>query len=328
MKPRSVLVTGGAGFIGRWVVRELLIGGSGPVRFEPPRVLALDNLENGLPDNLEEFAGDANFAGLVVGDVTDQHLIASLFAEHEFDLVLHLAAKVNVQESIDHPVGVFESDVSGTFYLLEAARARGCAFAFMSTCMVYARSDDPGGITETHPTLCASPYAGAKLAAEHLVESYHRAYGMRTVTLRPFNTYGPRQKTTGEGGVVSIFLHRDENGADLNIYGDGAQTRDLLYVEDCAAFCVAAALADAAVGCVVNAGTGSDVSVNDLANMICADPSRIKHVPHIHPQAEIAKLQANVQLADRLVGWRPSVALTDGIARTRTWIRKQMNEMP
>jgi len=158
------------------------------------------------------------------------------------------------------------------------------------------------------------------MAAEDMVESYHHAYGMRTVTLRPFNTYGPWQKTTGEGGVVSIFLDRDHSGGTLNIYGDGTQTRDLLYVEDCAVFCVAAAISDDAVGRVINAGTGADVTVNELAAMICADASRIQHVPHIHPQAEIQKLRANVQLAEQLLGWRPTVSLADGIARTRQWV--------
>jgi nucleoside-diphosphate-sugar epimerase len=322
MIPRCVLVTGGAGFIGRWVVAELLAGGSDDFTFDPPHVVVLDNLENGSRENLAEFAADPNLAELVVGDITDRQLVGELFAAHNFDLVLHLAAKINVQESIDAPVGVFEADVAGTFHLLETARQAGAAFAFMSTCMVYARSTDPAGIGETHATLCASPYAGAKLAAEHLVESYHRAYGMRTVILRPFNTYGPFQKTTGEGGVVSIFLHREMTDQSLDIYGDGTQTRDLLFVSDCASFFVRAAFSDRAVGRVLNAGVGRDVAVNRLAEIICGDSARIRHVPHIHPQSEIQKLQSDPRLAGELLGWKPSVSLAAGIERTRQWIRE------
>lgn len=324
MKPAVVLVTGGAGFIGRWVVRELLTGGRDAARFVPPRVVVLDNLENGSEDNLAEFAGHPRLTELVIGDVNDCALVERLFQRHHFDLVLHLAAKINVQESIDRPAGVFEADVVGTFYLLETARQHGAAFVFMSTCMVYARSTDPAGIRETHPTCCASPYAGAKLAAEHLVESYHRAYGMRTVILRPFNTYGPFQKSSGEGGVVSIFVYRDLRGEDLPIYGDGLQTRDLLNVEDCAAFCVRAALSDAAVGRVINAGTGRDVAVNELAVLVCGDRDRLRHIPHIHPQSEIQKLQANRELADELLGWQPTISLEEGIARTRMWIKERL----
>ncbi len=321
MIPRHVLVTGGAGFIGRWVVRELLRGGSDGHRFAPPQVVVVDNLENGRRENLVEFAGDPQLTAFVEGDIGNRALMQALFAEHEFDLVLHLAAKINVQESIDHPTGVFEADVAGTFHLLELARQRNAAFVFMSTCMVYARSDDDRGIDENHPTLCASPYAGAKLAAEKLVEAYHGAYGLRTAILRPFNTYGPFQKTTGEGGVVSIFLYRDLAGKELSVFGDGAQTRDLLYVEDCAAFTVRAAFADAAVGRVLNAGAGRDVTINELARLICRDPARIKHVAHHHPQAEIQRLLANATEAERVLGWRPTVSLEDGINRTRTWIK-------
>ena len=186
--------------------------------------------------------------------------------------------------------------------------------------MVYARSADPAGIAEDHATLCASPYAGAKLAAEKLVESYHRAYGMPTVILRPFNTYGPFQKASGEGGVASIFLHREMTGQTLPIYGDGTQTRDFLYVEDCARFTVKAAFAEAALGHVLNAGTGRDVSINELAGMICSDPTRIQHVPHIHPQAEIQKLLANPALAGHILNWLPEIPLEEGIARTRLWL--------
>lgn len=320
MKPRAVLVTGGAGFIGRWVVRELLRGGEAPGAFEPPRVVVLDNLENGRRENLAEFAGDGNLVDFVVGDINDRELVRELFIRHRFDVVFHLAARINVQDSIDDPTGVFQADVVGTFFLLETARQAGATFVFMSTCMVYRRSDDERGIAEDHPTLCASPYAGAKLAAEHLVESYHRAYGMHTVVLRPFNTYGPYQKATGEGGVVSIFLQREMSGRELLIFGDGTQTRDLLYAEDCAAFCVQAGLDDRAVGMVLNAGTGRDVTINELAAMICRDAERRKYVPHPHPQAEIQRLRADLGLAERLLGWSPRFSLEEGIVKTRQWL--------
>ncbi|MNC48732.1 UDP-glucose 4-epimerase [compost metagenome] len=155
-----------------------------------------------------------------------------------------------------------------------------------------------------------------------MVLSYYYAYGLPTVVIRPFNTYGPFQKTGGEGGVVAIFLKNDLDKKTLNIYGEGTQTRDLLYVEDCARFVVAAGFSSAVDGEIVNAGLGEDISVNELALMIAGDPERIKHVPHIHPQSEIQKLLCNSAKAEKLLGWKPEASLSQGIEKTREWIRQ------
>jgi nucleoside-diphosphate-sugar epimerase len=236
------------------------------------------------------------------------------------DAIAHLAASISVQDSIDDPATTFDNDVVGTFQLLEGARAAGARFLFMSTCMVYDRATTPEGISELHPTKPASPYAASKLSGEALTLSYFHAYGLPTTVIRPFNTYGPFQRSVGEGGVVAIFTRRSLLDEELRIYGDGTQTRDLLYVEDCARFVADALLSDAVTGRLLNAGTGVDVSVNELAATIEADPSRIVHVEHIHPQSEIAVLRCDARLAKEVLGWRPEVSLEEGIARTREWM--------
>ena len=182
------------------------------------------------------------------------------------------------------------------------------------------RSLDEAGISEEHPVKPASPYAASKLSGEALTLSYYYAYGLPTVVVRPFNTYGPFQKSSGEGGVMAIFIQRDLEGEDLNIYGDGTQTRDLLYVEDCTEFVISAGRDSRANGQLLNAGLGRDVSINELAYLICKDKKRIKHVPHIHPQSEIQKLLCNYDKARVILGWQPQVSLEEGIARTRDWI--------
>jgi len=305
-----VLVTGAAGFIGRWVVGELLARGD--------EVLPVDNLVAGDPDNLASFRGHPGLRELEVGDVRDADACRRWLAD--VDAVAHLAASISVQDSIDDPAETFENDVVGTFRLLEAARAAGARFLFMSTCMVYDRADGADGIDETHPTKPASPYAASKLAGEALTLSYGHAYGLPVTVVRPFNTYGPFQRSVGEGGVVAIFTRRSLEGEALRIFGDGTQTRDLLYVEDCARFVAGALTADAARGRILNAGTGRDVSVNALAAAVEPDASRVVHVEHIHPQSEIAVLRCDARLAEELLGWRPQVTLDDGLARTRTWM--------
>ncbi|WP_276353622.1 dTDP-glucose 4,6-dehydratase [Cohnella caldifontis] len=309
----NILLTGGAGFIGRWVAKRLLADGH--------RVWILDDLSNGREANLAEFRDHGGLAAFIQGSILDEPLLSRLFSENRFDICYHLGASINVQDSIDDPRTTFNNDTVGTFYVLEQCRKYNVKVVFMSTCMVYDRCADETGITELHPTKPASPYAGAKIGAENMVLSYYHAYGLPTVVIRPFNTYGPFQKTGGEGGVVAIFLKNKLAGKTLNIYGDGTQTRDLLYVEDCARFVVEAGYSDAVNGEIVNAGLGRDISVNDLAKLIVGDESRIVHVEHIHPQSEIQKLLCNSAKADRMLGWKPEVSLEEGIRRTEEWIR-------
>jgi UDP-glucose 4-epimerase len=307
-----VLLTGGAGFIGRWVAKRLLDDGH--------QVWILDDLSNGRIENIVEFQEHANLKSVVKGSILDEQLLEIMFKEHQFNICYHLGASINVQDSIDDPRTTFNNDALGTFYILEQCRENNVKVVFMSTCMVYDRCTDERGITEHHPIKPVSPYAGAKIAAENMVLSYYYAYGLPTVVIRPFNTYGPYQKTGGEGGVVAIFIKNKLAGDKLKIYGDGKQTRDLLYVEDCARFVVEAGYSDKVNGQIVNAGLGRDISVNDLAKLVVEDDSYICHVEHIHPQSEIQKLLCNYNKAFQLLGWKPEVTLEEGIRRTEQWI--------
>lgn len=309
----NILLTGGAGFIGRWVVKRLLNDGH--------NVWILDDLSNGRPENIVEFQGHPGLKEFIIGDIKDEDLLDKLFAEHKFDICYHLGASINVQDSIDDPRTTFYNDTLGTFFVLEQCRKHNVKVVFMSTCMVYDRCDDESGITEKYPIKPASPYAGSKIAAENMVLSYYHAYNLPVVVIRPFNTYGPFQKTGGEGGVVAIFIKNKINGKDVNIYGEGTQTRDLLYVDDCARFVVETGYSDKVNGHIVNAGLGRDISVNDLARLIVQNADRIKHVPHIHPQSEIQKLLCNYDRAKELLGWEPQVSLEEGIQKTEEWIK-------
>lgn len=308
----KILVTGGAGFIGRWVVKRLLDDNN--------RVWVLDDLSNGSEENLKEFRKNPNLE-MKIGDIKDAGLLSELFSNN-FDICIHLAASIIVQESIDNPRKTFENDVIGTFNILEEARKHNTKFVFMSTCMVYDRASMDGAISETHPTKAASPYAGAKLAGENMTQSYFHAYGLPIVILRPFNTYGPYQKATGEGGVVSIFIQKELKDDLLNIYGDGTQTRDLMYVEDCAEFVVQASYSKAANGEILNAGLGEDITINELAGIICKDKGKIRNVKHIHPQSEIPKLLCDYSKTKKLLGWEPKTSLIEGISKTQGWMLK------
>ncbi|PGH68298.1 NAD-dependent dehydratase, partial [Bacillus thuringiensis] len=163
----KILVTGGAGFIGRWVVKKLLQ--------DKHEVWILDNLANSTTANIIEFAHDLNLKQCIQGDIKDKKLVAQLFENYSFDLCYHLAASINVQDSIDDARTTFENDTIGTFNLLEQCLKYNVKMVFMSTCMVYDKATNIQGISELDPIKPASPYAGSKIAAENMVLSYYYA---------------------------------------------------------------------------------------------------------------------------------------------------------
>jgi len=309
------LVTGGAGFIGRWVVKNLLSRGR--------KVVVIDNLSNGRKENLEEFKEDPNLEEFLVEDIKDPHIIEKLFLEYKFSKCFHLAAQINVQESLDYPERAFENNIIGTYNILEEARKYNTKVILIGTCMVYDLADVDIAISEDHRIKPSSPYAGSKVAAEELALSYHYGLGLPVVILRPFNTFGPFQKTNMEGGVVSIFVNLKLKDEYLKIFGDGTQTRDLLYVEDCAEFIVLASENENCIGEIINAGTGKDISINDLAILIVKDEKRIIHVKHHHPQSEIMKLVCDNSKAKRLLNWEPETSLEKGILKLEDWIKNR-----
>ena len=299
-------MTGGAGFIGRHVLAELLRRGQ--------EVRVLDNLSRSRAASLDAFKGDPAFLGLVQADVADADAVDRAVAG--LDVVYHLAAEVAVGASVRDPTGAMRANVLGTLAVAEAARRSDLRLVLVSTCHVYAAADAP--LAEDAAAIPASPYAASKLAAEVIAKSYVPTYGLRLTTVRPFNVFGPWQRDDAEGGVVARFLSLDLAGAPLQVHGDGLQTRDFVYVDDCARGIVDAAL-ESAVGRTLNLASGSETSIAELARLIAGDPSRVHHVPHPHPEAEVARYIGDAALARSLLGWAPRVDLSEGLARTRAW---------
>ena len=314
-----ILVTGGAGFIGRWVVKELLLGNK--------EVVVIDNLDNGRIENLEEFNGNPNLKEIIIGDIKNKQKVDDLFLKFKFNICFHLAAQINVQESLENPKKAFENNVIGTYNILENARQLNTKIILVGTCMIYDSANYNKPISETHPIKPTSPYAGSKLAAEELALSYYYGYNLPIVILRPFNIYGPFQKTNMEGGVVSIFVKRKLGNEKLLVFGDGTQSRDLLYVEDCADFIIQASECERCIGEIINAGTGSDISINDLALLIVNDRDRIENVKHHHPQSEIRKLICDNSKAKEILGWEPKTSLREGIKKLENWIKENLRKI-
>jgi nucleoside-diphosphate-sugar epimerase len=298
----KAFVTGGAGFIGSHLVDLLLSKGS--------EVVVVDNLATGRRSQVPEKAV------FLQGDVSDAELLAK--ALPGCDVVFHLAAVSSVQDSLDRPIEVHNTNLTATLALLEAAVCHKVPrFVFSSSAAIYGNTGGEPAREDMMPKPM-SHYAVQKLASEHYGQVYHRLHGLETVCLRYFNVYGPRQRADSPySGVIAKFIEAAGAGQPITIFGDGEQTRDFCHVNDVAAANFLAATQDVAkvAGKVFNVGTGASTSVNDLARLVSsvvgAGAVPIEHRPA--RAAEIRYSRASIDAARSLLDWQPSADLGESI---------------
>ena len=300
--------------MGRWVSKNLIDKGH--------KVWILDNLSNCTENNIGEFRN--KIGSFVVGDIKDRGLLSRLF-ENEFDICIHLAAAINVQESIDNPERYFNDNIIGTFNVLDECRKYNTKIVFVSSALVYQAAKAGQKITEEHPLNPSCPYTAGKISGEKLVISYYKTYNLPMVILRSFSIYGPWQRSDSEGGVMSIFIDKKLKNKPLEIFGNGEQGRDFFYVEDCAEFIAKASLSKEANGQIFNAGSGQEIKIKDLARLIAGDRVDIRFVKHPHPHAEIMNMCADSNKTEKILGWRLRIGLEEGIDKTTQWLKSQQN---
>ncbi len=298
------VVTGGAGFIGSTLVDALVRRGD--------EVHVVDDLSSGRREQVSEAAT------LHVRDIAEP--LADIFAEARPEVVFHLGAQIDVRASVADPAADGRSNVLGTIRVLEAANDHDAQVVFASTGgAIYGECDGPA--TEDAPRLPLSPYGTSKLAAEEYLAMWNRLYGTRHVALRLGNVYGPRQDPHGEAGVVAIFLSRIRDGRAATIYGDGAQTRDYVFVGDVARAFVGAVGAE---GGVFNVGTGEETAVVALWQACLSAAGADAQA--IHGPARLGELQRSCldpHRAETTLLWRAEVPLSQGLRETWEWIRKE-----
>ncbi len=298
------VVTGGAGFIGSALVDALVRRGD--------EVHVVDDLSSGRREQVSEAAT------LHVRDIAEP--LADVFAEARPEVVFHLGAQIDVRASVADPAADGRSNVLGTIRVLEAANDHDAQVVFASTGgAIYGECDGPA--TEDAPRLPLSPYGTSKLAAEEYLATWNRLYGTRHVALRLGNVYGPRQDPHGEAGVVAIFLSRIRDGRAATIYGDGAQTRDYVFVGDVARAFVGAVGAE---GGVFNVGTGEETAVVALWQACLSAAGADAQA--IHGPARLGELQRSCldpHRAETTLLWRAEVPLSQGLRETWEWIRKE-----
>jgi len=305
----KVLITGGAGFIGSHVADALILAGH--------TIAIVDDLSTG---NRAWLPPKAAFYEL---DIRSEEL-GKVFAAERPDAVSHLAAQASVGRSVTDPAFDASVNIGGGLNLLD------CCRRFDVRRMIYSSSGGAGyGDTdliptaEDHPTRPASPYGITKVAMEQYLEAWGALWGMNGLSLRYANVYGPRQNPQGEAGVVAIFCSRLLAGQPLVINGDGFQTRDFVHVSDVAAANLLA-LERADVAGRVNIGTGVETSVNAICDGLSkAAGSRVETIHAPERPGEQRRSCLSPKLAERLLGWRPTVLLDDGLAQTLAHFRKE-----
>ncbi|MFH1037516.1 MAG: SDR family oxidoreductase [PVC group bacterium] len=292
------LVTGGAGFIGSHLVEALLKQGDD--------VTVLDNCSTGRRENLDQLEGRELIRFHEV-DIADQSSIRDLF--RGVDRVFHLAALADIVPSIQKPIAYHRSNVDGTISVLEASRAAGVKR------FVYAASSSCYGIPDKYPTPETAParpqypYALTKYVGEQYVLHWGEVYNLPVVSLRFFNVYGPRSRTSGTyGAVFGIFLAQKLAEKPFTVVGDGTQTRDFTFVTDVVEACLAAA-ESGLEGEILNVAGGRPVSVNRLVELLGGD---VLHIPKRPGEPDCT--HADISKIRRLLGWEPKVAIEEGVA--------------
>ena len=324
----TLLVTGGAGFIGGNFVHRAVADGL--------TVVNLDKLTYaGNPDTLADLAGHERHV-FVHGDIGDRALVDRLLREHRPDAIVHFAAESHVDRSIDGPAAFVETNVAGTLALLESARdywqsldgdaREGFRFLHVSTDEVYGSLGGDGKFTETTPYAPNSPYSASKAASDHLVRAFHHTWGLPTLTTHCSNNYGPYQFPEK---LIPLMLHKALAGEALPVYGDGGHIRDWLYVDDhCSA--IRRVLDAGCAGGTWNIGGDAERDNLTVVKTLCARLDERRPSPDGKPRESLITFVADRPGHDRRyaidaskirreLGWAPAQDFDAGLARTVDW---------
>jgi nucleoside-diphosphate-sugar epimerase len=306
------LVTGGAGFIGSHLVQGLIERGY--------IVRVLDDLSTGVEENLASVDAE-----LWVGDIRDRDLVIEVAKGAE--LVFHYAAMISVPTSIEDPFYCYDVNVNGTLNVLWAAHKADVKKVILaSSAAVYGEKSDP--VYEDTTLDPQSPYASSKIAMEGLAKMFTTTYGLPTVCLRYFNVYGPRQSPDSPyAAAIPLFMDALMSGEPPIIYGDGLQTRDFVYVEDVVHANLLAAKSDGAVGRALNIAGHGAITIVDLVHQLMQFfPDSPKPVYQPPRSGDIKYSSADQTKAQEALGYRPNIALEQGLQHTVQWFQSKESQ--
>lgn len=318
------LITGGCGFIGRSLIKELLS------REPRAAIRVFDNLTVGTRDDLagvcaftekslDELGGPPSGVELVKGDIRDYPALEK--SSRGMDVIVHLAANTGVPASVENPRADMEANIIGVFNALEAARSAGVGrFVFASSAAPIGEAEPP--IHEELACKPVSPYGASKLAGEAYCSAYGRTFGVATVALRFGNVYGPLSGR--KSSVVAKFIKKACAGEKLEIYGDGGQTRDFIYVADLVEAVLAAASARGVAGEIFQIATSLETTVGEMTDKLVAalEARGVSGIEVFHSAERLGDVKRNysdTSKAARLLGWQAKTSLDEGLEKTVDW---------
>jgi UDP-glucose 4-epimerase len=318
---KRVLVTGGAGFIGSHLVERI-------ARERPANLVVVDNLFLGREENLRD--ARRLFPGLIMHrqDATDYDAMTAILSAEHTQVLFNLAI-VPLPTSLVNPRWTVDVNVALATVPCELLRQ-----GYYETLVHFSSSEAYGSASyvpmdEDHPGNPSTPYAASKLGADHVVLAYRETYGIDAAILRPFNNFGPRQNAGTYAGIIPIVLGRALRGEPIEIFGDGEQTRDFVFVRDTAEAAVRIYETPMTRGVIINVGSGRETTMNYLVRALLKALDVDIPIVHCPPRlGDVRRHCANIERAERLLGFVPTTPLAEGLAETVEWYRSEFNSDP
>lgn len=318
LRGKSVLVTGGAGFVGSHLVDRL-------IREEPRDIIIASNFFLGHPENLTEAQESFPKLKIIRCDVSDYDEISEVFDQYQIDVVFNLAV-IPLPTSLIRPEWTVRKNIDMTLNICRLQR-----LGKFKTLIQYSSSEAYGTakkipMHEDHILDPETPYAASKAATDHIALSYYHTFGCDVSVIRPFNQYGPRQNAKKYAGIIPLTIGRIMRGEDLIIFGDGEQTRDFLFVEDTADATIEVYNNLKTRGKVLNIASGKEISMNTLVKTIAREMGYEKPIIYSTArQGDVRQHIAGVTKSEEIINWKPKVSFEEGIKRTISWYKQNSN---
>lgn len=313
----NILITGGAGFIGSHLVDATILE-------KPKNIVVVDNLFLGKRENLNDAIRNFKNLHFIIEDAGNTQAIRDILKEYKIDVVFNLAV-IPLPKSLEDPAWTIAENIKITTNVCELGR-----MGFYKKLVHFSSSEAYGSaveipMTEDHPLIPSTPYAASKLASDYIALSYFKTFGLQVVIIRPFNNYGPRQNEGSYAGIIPIVIKKVQKRVPLEIFGDGQQTRDFIFVKETARATLRLCEEKGAVGRIVNLASGKETSINDLINMMIHVMNEKDYPIHYSDPrpGDVRRHCGGIELAHQLIGFQPEIPLKEGLQETIDWYREK-----